>query len=338
MRALTTAQGARVDPIVLFLSTEGEGDENELAILLERMENSSSMEREQRTPHLTIYRDREAGDLAYVYGIRKQATIESLDEFEAANPAPWRTRERIAKDLRSTRIDVPTKLRLYGNRRASEVDRWIADEIWDAAFCEDEIPDGAEIQMGADGARYRDTTAVAWAWQDPDTERIIVRTHVWSCRQEKPHDTFVHGGRLDNDVARDFILETLGARYKLGHIFYDERFFGDQANDLSDAGLNVVEMHQGKPEMQAAWDGFYHLLHEGETPGLVHGGDGDSTFTAHVRACAGVKTERGWKVSKIDKGRKAAGEERPIDAVAAATMAIFGVRFLQPAELTVAFV
>ncbi len=325
-RALTTAQGARVDPIVLFLSTEGEGDENELAALLERMEASETMEREQRSKYLTIYRDREAGDLAYVYGIPKSSTLESLEDFDAANPAPWRTPERIAKDLRSTRIDVPTKLRLYGNRRAFEADRWVADDVWSAADSLIEIPDGATIQLGADGARYRDTTAVAWAWKDPETDRVVVRTHVWSCRDGKPCDTFVHGGRLDNDVATEFIRE-LGGRYQLGRLFYDERYFGDQAADLADDGLEVVELYQGRPEMFAAWDLFYHLLHEGESPRLAHlpEASGGSTLTAHLRACAGVKTERGWKVSKIDKGRKRSGEERPIDAVAAAAMAVFGV-------------
>jgi phage terminase large subunit-like protein len=324
-RALTTAQGGRIDPIILPISTEGQGEENELAYLLERLEDSPRTEREQRSPYLVVYRNRDAGDLAFVYSIPKSATLADLDQFEAANPAPWRTRKRIAKDMVTDRVDEATKLRLYGNRRASEQNRWIADEVWEAARSDEEIPDGALVQLGADGARYRDTTAVAWAWENPETGKVVVRTHVWSCRRDKPFDTFVAGGRLDNDDARDFILEELGGRYELGMVFFDERYFGDQANDLDEAGLTVVQMHQGKPEMQAAWDGFYHLLHEGTESGLAHGGETDATLTAHLRACAGVKTERGWKVSKIDKGRKQAGDERPIDAVAAAVMAIFGV-------------
>jgi hypothetical protein len=57
--------------------------------------------------------------------------------------------------------------------------------------------------------------------------------------------------------------------------------------------MTVVEMHQGKPEMQAAWDGFYEAIHEGARPEVLH--DGDPVFAAHAKAAIGMKTERGWR-------------------------------------------
>jgi hypothetical protein len=67
--------------------------------------------------------------------------------------------------------------------------------------------------------------------------------------------------------------------------------------------------------MVAAWDDFYAAIHEGPRPRVLH--DGDPVLRAHVRAAAGVKTERGWKVSKIErKGRR----ELPIDALASVVM------------------
>jgi phage terminase large subunit-like protein len=85
--------------------------------------------------------------------------------FKLANPAPWRTVERIREDLADPMVDEQTKFRLYGNKRGSGASRWITDEAWDACHDRAELPDGTEIAIGVDGARTRDTTVVAWAWR-----------------------------------------------------------------------------------------------------------------------------------------------------------------------------
>jgi phage terminase large subunit-like protein len=323
-KALTTAQGGRVDPIVLFLSTEGEGDDNELAALLDRLESSQKTEREQRSRHLTIYRNADSGDLVYVYAIPEKAALEDIDEFAAANPAPWRTIERLAKDLLSPRIDAPSKARLYGNRRSHHRDQWISNDKW--AECrlpssspedEDFIPADSVIALGADGARTRDTTVVAWVWKDDDGKQRI-RCRVWSLRDDVPYHVLVPGTRLDNDLARDFVRDALMPRFQIQLLLYDERYFGDQAADLAEDGLTVAEMYQGKPEMQAAWDGFYQAIHEGDEPSILH--DGCPVLAAHVQAAIGIKTERGWRVSKRPSG-SSRHADRPIDALAAAVMA-----------------
>lgn len=329
-RALTTAQGGRLDPFVLFISTEGEGDDNELAALLERVESSPTTEMERRRPGLTIFRDRENGLLVFKYAIPSSATVADLDAFKLANPAPWRTRERLAKDLATPKVDEPTKLRLYGNRRGSPADRWISEERWvechlPGSSADDEgfIPGGATVAVGVDAARKRDTTAVGWAWID-EKGCCRVRCRVWSTRQETAHHVYVPGGRLDNDLARDFIRHGLGEDLGLDVrlLFYDERYFDTQANDLADEdGITVVEMHQGKPEMQAAWDGFYQAIHEGGSPSVLH--DGCPVLRAHVARALGVRTERGWKVSKKKTGGSASSlhEDLPIDGLAAVVMA-----------------
>jgi phage terminase large subunit-like protein len=316
-RALTTAQGGRTDPLILAISTEGDGDDNELAQLLERIEADEATERERRTPQLTVYRNRDAGELVFKYAIGSKATLADLDEFVGANPASWRTRERIARDLAGRRVDDQTKLRLYGNRRGGGAGRWISDERWEESYSLDEIPEGAPIVVGVDGARTRDTTAVGWAWLRDDG-RVLVRSRVWSTRDDAPHDVYVPG-RLDNNLARDFIRDVLMEEHETSLLFYDERYFSTQADDLSADGMTVVEMHQGKPEMNAAWDEFYEAVHEGLVPRVLH--NGDRVLRAHVQAAGGVKTERGWKVSKIErKGPR----EKPIDALAAVVMARYG--------------
>lgn len=313
-KALTTAGGGRRDPFVFFMSTEGDGDDNELAALLERIENAPDTDVEHRRPGLTIYRNVPAGLMAFRYAISAHATLEDLDEFERANPAPWRSAERLKRDLIDPKVDAPTKFRLYGNRRGAGADRWIGDDAWEACADLEPIPEGATVTIGVDGARTRDTTAVAWVYENPKGQ-LVVRTHVWATRPEVAYHSLVTG-RMNNDAARDFIRQKLMVEYEVRAVFYDERYFDDQAEELGEEDeLVIVEMHQGSPPMQEAWDDFYHRIHQGKVPGILH--DRDSVLRAHVRAAAGVKTERGWKVSKIKS-------ERPIDALAASVMGCWG--------------
>jgi excisionase family DNA binding protein len=331
-KALTTAQGGREDPIVLAITTEGDGDDNELAALRDRIETSPATEREERRPGLTVFRDRESGVVVFVYAIPEKAGLDDLGAFERANPAPWRTAARIAKDLANPRNDMTTKLRLYGNKRGSGADRWISEDRWaecylDGADPDDRlfefIPEGSPIAIGVDAAHTRDTTAVSWSWIDVDG-RCRVRCRVWTTRQDVAHHVYVPGGRLDNDLARDFIHDVLIERFRARLLFFDERYFETQAKDLSDSGMSAVEMHQGKPEMNAAWDGWYAAIHEGERPDVLH--DGCLVLKAHVAAAIGVRTDRGWKVSKKPTGgtKSSLHRDKPIDALAAAVMSRFG--------------
>lgn len=322
-KALTTAQGGRLDPFILFISTEGDGDDNELALLMERIESSVTTEVERRRPGLTVYRNPEAGLLVFEYAAPAKVgelatTIADVELIKLANPAPWRTEERIAEDLADPMVDASTKLRLYGNIRGQGPGRWISDEAW--LECEDrdvEIPDGATIAVGVDGARTRDCTAVAWAWQREDGA-TVVRTHVWTCKEHKAHHTFVPG-RLDNDLARDFIRTELMSNYEISGVFYDPRYFDDQADDLdTEDRLRVVELTQSDRGMQDAWDGFYEKVYGGGTPGLIH--NGDPVLRQHVKNAVGLKAARGWIVRKSN-------DDKPIDGLAATVMGLYGTRF-----------
>lgn len=327
LKALTTAQGGRLDPFVLFITTEGDGDENELALLMERIESSDATEVENRRPGLTIFRNREAGLLVFRYAAPERVggrptTVRDVEMIKLANPAPWRTLERLAEDLADPMNDDVTKLRLYGNIRGQGAGRWISDEAWRDCFDPEEIPDGAEVVLGVDAARTRDTTALGIAWRNDDG-KILTRGRVWSCRAGNPAHVLVPGGRLDNNDVRNFIRDVVMVRWQPVLLFYDERYFDTQANDLSEDGLTVVEMHQGKAEMIAAWDGFYDLIHAGETPGLGHRAIDDEivdpVIREHVKKALGLKTERGWKVSKKDG---------VIDGLAAKVMATYGAEHL----------
>lgn len=327
-KALTTAQGGRRDPFIFFITTEGEGDDNELAALHERLDESPDTEIEYRREGLTIYRNRKAGLLVFRYEAPSQVdgrplTVGDLEQIKLANPAPWRTLERIAEDLADPMVDAVTKLRLYANRRAQAPGRWIADDKWAECCSTLEISEGAHVVAGVDAARTRDTTACAYSWLAEDGT-VVQRVRVWSSvagrvEVNQAH-VFVPGGRLDNDLVRDFIRNELMRDYTVQLLFFDERYFDTQANDLSKDGMTVVEMKQGKPEMVAAWNEFYGAIHAGARPTLAH--NGDPVFNEHRRRANGIKTETGWNVSKKT------GDV--IDALAAAVMSRYGcVHFSQ---------
>jgi len=210
--------------------------------------------------------------MLYVYAIPANTPLDDLDTWKAANPASWRTKERIAEDLADEFVDEPTKRRLYGNEWTGHRDRWIDDDHWDAAKrAKDSIPRDVTLVCGVDAARTRDTTALGWAWLRPDG-KVTIRSRVWSVREEVAHDVFVPGGRLDNNLVRDYIRQVLMPAFHCKLLFYDERYFDTQANDLSNDGMTVVEMHQGKPEMNRAWDEFYDALYKGPDSTTLHDG------------------------------------------------------------------
>jgi phage terminase large subunit-like protein len=322
-RALTTAQGGRLDPLVIFISTEGEGDDNELAAVLARLEASAATEVERRRPGLTIFRNRPASTVVFKYAIPDTANLTDLDAFAAANPAPWRTRDRIAVDLADTFNDEPTKLRLYGNRRASSssAERWLRDDVWaelrdgDATPDPDDewIPAGSTVSVAADAAITHDTTAVGWAWRDP---RGIarVRSRVWSVRTAIAFHEFVSGGRLDNeDHAEPYVSEVLARRFRVGIFGYDPRYFETEAKHLSDKGLVVTDLTPSSTPMADAIQGFWDAVRAGK---VRH--DGDPVLAAHVANTGGRKVPRGhgqaWKLYSIRN-------EFPKDALIAVVMA-----------------
>lgn len=345
-KALTTAQGAREDPLVVFITTEGEDEDDELFDLMERIRDDPNTEVEHVNRCHRIYRNRAAGMLVYDYGAPAETELDDLETIKLANPASWRTPERLAKDLADPSIDENTKRRLYMGIRVEGAGRWISDakiaesQAARRARKEHEIPAGELVALGVDAARTRDTTALGWAWADEATGDCLVDCHVWSCRSpnEVAADTYVAGNRLDNDAVRDYIHAVILERFGARLLFYDERYFDTQANDLAQDGMVVVAMHQGKPEMVAAWNEMHADLYSGrrllergrpvvdETgrhvvvpTTLFPDGAAGRTLVSHVRAAKGKRNAAGdaWIVRK---------EELPIDGLAAVVMARYGAR------------
>jgi hypothetical protein len=333
-KALTTAQGAREDPFVLAISTEGEGDENELAQLLGRIETDPRTEVEQRRSGLTIYRNRDAGMLVFKYAIPQSATIDSIDDFVRANPAPWRTKERIAKDLADAFVDEPTKLRLYGNRRAQHKERWIPEDWIERARKDLEIPerepDGRKplVSLGLDASRYHDTTAVTWAYLRDDG-REVHRTHVFGARP----DVLAHeyeDGEIDYEALEQYVLG-LRKPFRINVLVFDPRYVADTAQRLSRKGIRTADFTQHGAKMLDASQSYYRAWHDDKISLPV---DPDAVFEGHLRDTAAVAVEGGWRISKLRseqiRMREGAPRRPVIDAVTGSMMAHYALHHVKP--------
>jgi len=314
--ALTTGGGARQLTQVVTITTPGSAEERDTSILGGIVDSNERDGKIERRPGLTISRNTGARTLVWNYSAPTRDPLD-VKAMKLANPASWITEEYLARQAANPELASYEVLQMHGCVWAEGIGTWITADRWGECFDPREIPKQSVVVAGVDAAHSRDTTACTITWLAPDG-RFVQKTRVWSCIESKPHHVFVPGGRLDNDLVVEYIREELMRDYEVRLVVFDERYFTDQAKRLGeDDALMVVEMKQSMGEMREAWSLFYDAIHMGSSPALAH--DGDPVLATHVRNCAARKRDDGsWHVSK-------AAAERPIDAVAAAAMSLYGV-------------
>lgn len=330
--ALTTADGAREDALIVVITTAG----HDLQTLLGQL-HAQALESEhcERVPEMGgggfITRDLDAGLLVHCFAVAPGTPLDDLEEWKRANPAPWRTKQRIASDLAKRHVDEASKRRLYGNEWTSAREVWIRREEWDGLADRDlALSAGMPIGVGVDASHRHDTTAVGWAWP-LDDGRIAVRAKVFSVRSDATAHAYFTGDTIRLSAVEAFVAAgLLGASldeaeeqlargnlndgdlagvYQLGFVGYDPRFFNRSAEMLEEAGVTVVPFEPSSTTMQRAIDEFYSDVVQGR---IVH--DGDPVLASHVDSASGEKTERGWRVRRLKSSRD-------IDALIAVVMA-----------------
>lgn len=312
--ALTTADGARDDFIAYVITTAGYDLGSILGEILVEAKRSESFEpRPEMGGGGFVVRDLEARLLVHWYAVAPGTPLDDLDEWKRANPAPWRTPDRIRQDLAKRTIDEGTKRRLYGNEWTSAKDVWVKRDVWagleDEAAVEEAFSEGAAVAVGVDASLNHDTTVVAVAAPCEDG-RVAVRCRVFSVRPDVPAHVYFDGDRIELAEVEKHIREELGGDFRVELVGFDPRYFMRSAELLEEDGFDTVRY---EPNSQVTWDAvqsFYNLVMDGR---VVH--DGDDVLAAHVDACAGVKTDRGWKLSKLR-------QTAPIDAVPASVFAV----------------
>lgn len=341
--ALTTADGARNDSQVFAITTEGEAQGREDSILGELVDGNEAIGDLERMPGVTISRDHASRQIVFHFHavdartadprpLRKaKADVKAgkqvdpdslaralLESVMPANPASWITEEYILGQATSSKVMPTDFLQLHACVAAESRSVWIPAERWEA--CEDRdqvIPEGSDVYVAVDASISHDSTAVAWAAR-VDDEVVAGQVHVWSARRESPAHEYVDGGRIRFKPVEAFITDVLNKRYRIAELVYDPRFFEQSAQDLSDAGLVVVELNQGTVAMRAAEQTFHDAVLEEK---FAH--DGDGVLRAHVAATVAERTEGGWKIRK-------AKQTAVIDGVVAMVMAHSRAALQQP--------
>lgn len=125
-------------------------------------------------------------------------------------------------------------------------------------------------------------------------------------------------------------IRSVDERHELLAVAFDPRFFEGPAQDLSDEGLNMVEIIQSSQAMRDAEQSWY----QGVTADLSIAHDGDPVFASHVADTVATKTDRGWKLRKMKSEEGSAGAT--IDGTVASIMARAVLR--QVSTTTEAFV
>ena len=266
---------------------------------------------------LTVARDRDAGFLMWWYGAPDGADLEDPAVVRACNPGSWVDVEEIMRArLRPDNDDMEWQ-RLHTNRWLKVRGLWIPHRTWASLRADEEIPDGAPVAVGVDGALNYDTTAVVWSWRN-EAGRIVQHARVWSVRDDAPAHEHPPGDRLNNEDTAEAFVVALAQRHTVVAVAIDRRYLATEARHLSDAGLDVVEIEQHSSVMYDATQGYYDDVTAGR---VAH--DGDPVFAAHVAGTAGTRTERGWRIHKLKSSR-------PIDAVTAAIMSRWALVNVKP--------
>ena len=106
----------------------------------------------------------------------------------------------------------------------------------------------------------------------------------------------------------------IAAAVTVGGLLFATFFVPPQASGVLDAeGYTMVLLPQNSATMADAYQLFYSMMSEGS---CIHAGD-DPEFAAHVLSTAAIKSDRGWRVSKMRQRQR-------IDALVAAVMANYG--------------
>jgi len=174
---------------------------------------------------------------------------------------------------------------------------WLPPGAWEKCYSDLAINRHDECFVGIDMALKHDSIAVVIA--QPQKERIVLESKIWQPKQ------------IGVDVAEvEHYLRSIHRNLNVKEFAYDPAYFQRSAEALVDEGLPMVEFPQTSGRMVPACGQTYELITNGK---VTH--DGSPTFTDQVLSAAQRMTDSGWRLSKGKSKRK-------IDACIAMVMAV----------------
>lgn len=269
--ALTTGQLARLNPLIVSITTAGFDRES---ICWQVYQQAMKLE------NAGIEAMREAKFLCRWYEADPAKSVDDEKEWMKANPSSWIK----TTDLRLERQRLPEFIfrRLHLNQWTDLEDAWVNPAEWDACRGTPIFDPDEASWIGVDIGLKRDASAfVVCQWHDD-------KLHVH-------HDIRVpkEGHPLSATENRAALLELAATMNSIREIDYDPWSFRESAEMLSEMGLPMVEYDQGNARMAPASERIYELIREGR---IVH--DGDDIFRQQILNTVVGNTERGWRISK----------------------------------------
>jgi phage terminase large subunit-like protein len=273
--ALTTAQGARLNPLVVSITTAGYDRDSICYTLYER---GKALEAKG------IDAMREAGFLFKWYEAPIGPLVPSA-EWLLANPSSWITQDQLEKS--AIRLPENVFRRLHLNQWTEAEDAWVKPHEWDACGAPGDaiLYDPDEWTYVAVDVGYRkDSAAITWGQ--------------W-------HHDRLHTGQeilLPEEQGENFgiadVRDACGRRHgQLGMVRefpYDPWSFQESAEMLVEGGVPMVEFPQTPSRMGPASETLYELVVDER---LVH--DRDPVARHQVMSTIATPTQRGgMQISK----------------------------------------
>ena len=272
---LTLGSGARIDPLVVAITTAG----YDIDTLCGRLYNYGK---------------------SIVSGDHKDESFgffwwEAPDNCKLSDKKAWKaTNPNIAEGLLSledmeTSVTQSTEAafrRFRLNQWVRIEESWLPAGSWEKCYSDLTINRHDETFVGIDMALKHDSIAVVVA--QPQKDRIVVEAKIWQPQQ------------IGVDVAEvEQYLRSLHRNLNVKEFCYDPAYFQRSAEALSDDGLPMVEFPQTAGRMVPACGHTYEMITNTK---LAH--DGSPTFTDQVLSAAQRMTDTGWRLSKGKSKRK----------------------------------
>ncbi|MGV8925018.1 MAG: terminase large subunit [Ewingella sp.] len=312
--AITTAQGAHENPLLIVISTQAAHDADLLSIWIDDAQKS-------KDPHI----------VCHVYEAPKEADISQRETWLAANPAlgTFRSEKDMARQSeKAGRMPSfeNTYRNLNLNQRVSTVSPFISRSVWESCGAQP-INTARKWYAGLDLSARNDLTALVIAGEDDDGLWDIFpffwtpeKTLIERAKTDRaPYDVWAKQGLLRTtpgaSVDYEFVVRDVGeilSEFDISLMAFDRWRIEQFRKDAENIGLTLplVEFGQGFKDMGPAVDTLESLMLNGR---IRHGMHPVLTMCA-VNAVV-VKDAAGNR--KLDKS-KATGR---IDGMVAMAMA-----------------
>lgn len=293
---LTLGSGARVDPLVVAITTAGYDQDTVCGRLYDYGKGCVSGD----------VKDDSFG--FWWWEAPADCKLDDRKAWRATNPnlvEGLLSLEDMESSVKQSTEAAFRRFRLNQWVRVEE--SWLPPGAWEKLASDKTINNIDPVYVGVDMALKHDSIAVVLAQTQED--QIVLESKIWF-----PKDTGIDVSEIEEHLR--YLHRTLNVQ----EFAFDPAYFQRSAQALSDDGLPMVEFPQTGSRMIPACGHTYELIVNGK---ISH--NGSPAFTDQVLSAAQRMTDQGWRLSKGKSKRK-------IDACIAMVMAVD--RATRMAEIT----